>query len=1169
MKAAKGSGAKATGKRAAASKEAKAPLNEGFMKIPPSISDQFGEDFARELYDEKKINKPANTIDEKWKLLPAFLRTRGLVKQHIDSYNYLINKELRHILEANKEVRCEADPTWFLEYTDIRVGTPSVVENTMDRAITPQECRLRDLTYSAPIYVNLRYTRGRDDIINERNVCIGRIPIMLRSSQCVLHNATTELLAKYGECPLDPGGYFIIRGVEKVVLIQEQLSKNRMILELDHKGHTSASVTSSTHERKSKTAVYLANGKMYLKHNTFQEDLPIVIVMKAMGLETDQEIVQLVGSDPMYSDGIAPSIHEAAQHGVYTQEQALEFLGTRIKVFRNRKRFRPKAEEARDILAQVVLNHIPTVRFDLKLKCIYIARMLRRILQAAKDPSNLSDKDYYGNKRLEMAGQLLSLLFEDLFKQFNATLQKTADNMLSKPNRLLFDILKTIEGLEHDIITNGMASAISSGNWRLKRFKMERSGVTQVLSRLSFIAALGMMTRIQSQFEKTRKVSGPRSLQSSQWGVLCPSDTPEGESCGLVKNLALLTHVTTDQEEDPITRLAINLGVEDVLLLSGEEINSPYTYVVFLNGVIIGVHTRPKAFVENIRKLRRRGKISEYVSVFIHEEEKSINIASDGGRLCRPLIIVDDRGRPLVRNKHIDEMSKGLKTFDDFLREGLIEYLDVNEENNSRIAMYEKEIIPGESTHLEIDPLTILGVCAGLIPYPNHNQSPRNTYQCAMGKQSMGSIAYNQFNRFETLMYLLVYPHRPMAQPKQIPLIGFDRLPSGQNATVAVMSYSGYDIEDAVILNRASLDRGFGRCIILKKSTIQLKHGETLMMPPAPTVLPGGKPVRPVIDSDGYPIPGTRIMPGESYLVKSTPPTVADEMAATPGMRQPGRMSYSSHKSRNPAYIDKVLLATGDDGEQMVVKVLFRETRRPELGDKFSSRHGQKGVVGLIVGQDDMPFTDSGICPDIIMNPHGFPSRMTVGKLMELLSSKAGVNQGAIKDATVFGGDTVKAMSELLVKYGYNYSGKDYVTSGITGEGLQAYIFFGPIYYQKLKHMVSDKMHARSRGPRALLTRQPTEGRSKDGGLRLGEMERDCLIGYGASALLLERLMVSSDAFTVYTCQSCGLMGYQGWCQYCRSSLHMANLKIPYAAKLLFQELQSMNVVPRLQLEDL
>lgn len=1110
----------------------------------------------------------SNALKEKWKLLPAFLKVRGLVKQHIDSYNYLINEEIKKILEANKLVKCDSDPSFFLEYTNIWVGQPCMMEDFVERKVTPQDCRLRDITYSAPIYVGIRYTRGKDKIVLKNGVCIGRIPVMLRSERCVLSSATPEELAKMNECLLDPGGYFIVKGVEKVILIQEQLSKNRMILEIDSKQHINASVTSSTHERKSKTNIYLKNGKLYLKHNTFSEDIPIVVVLKGMGMETDQEIVQLVGSEESFVAGIAPSIHESSQLGVHTQEQALEYLGNRIRVFRNRKRFRAKSEEARDILAQVILNHIPVDRYDLKLKCIYISRMLRQILIADKDHSKLSDKDYYGNKRMEMAGQLLSLLFEDLFKQFNSNLAKQADSILSKPNRLLFDIAKSISP---DFISNGMTNAISSGNWRLKRFRMERAGVTQVLSRLSFIAALGMMTRIQSQFEKTRKISGPRALQPSQWGVLCPSDTPEGESCGLVKNLALLTHVTLDQEEDPFTRLCINLGVEDICLLSGEEINSPYTYLVYLNGVVIGVHTQPKIFVNTVRYLRRTRKISEYISVYIDEENKSIYIASDGGRLCRPLIIVEN-GNLKLTSQDIKALSESKKTFDDFLYEGVIEYIDVNEENNCHIAMYEREISE-KTTHLEIDPLTILGVCAGLIPYPNHNQSPRNTYQCAMGKQAMGAIAYNQMRRFDTLLYLLVYPQRPLVQTKQIPLIGFDRLPAGQNAMVAVMSYSGYDIEDAVILNRASLDRGFGRCMILKKSTnlIRLYPNGTYdnLAPPPPEE--GKQQKFRVLDQDGIAEPGMRIYPGDIYLNKHVPKNTGDDISVNVNIGESShRPAPQTFKGRNPVYIDKVMLSSGeDDLNQLLIKVLFRETRRPELGDKFSSRHGQKGVVGLIVNQEDFPFNLSGINPDLIMNPHGFPSRMTVGKMMELLSGKAGVLDGSFKDGTVFSGDRVVDMASILVKFGYNYTGKDVLMSGITGEPLGAYIFKGPIFYQRLKHMVADKMHARSRGPRALLTRQPTDGRSKDGGLRLGEMERDCLIGYGSSNLLLERLMISSDQFTVHTCQTCGLIGYQDWCQYCKSSLNMANLKIPYAAKLLFQELQSMNIVPRLKLENM
>lgn len=1156
------------------------------------------------------LTAPIKELKDKYELLPAFLRVRGLVRQHIDSYNYFINQEMRKIIHAkgNETVRCDTDPNFYLRYTNIYVGKPEYEEDYVKTNMTPQQCRLRDMTYSAPVTVDIEYTRGKELVVrNGRDgvgaINIGRIPLMLRSDRCILKNKSEVELAALGECPLDPGGYFIVRGTEKVILIQEQLSKNRIIIDTDSHGAVMATVTSSTHERKSKTNIVQKQGKLLLKHNAFSEDVNIVIVLRAMGVLSDQEILQLVGSAEGIATLMLPTMQHAAKEGTsvgekglsvdkrgtFTQQAALEYLASKIKGMGTRpsgpgvRRTRSRVDEVRDILANVILCHVPVMAFNFSKKVSYIAVMLRRMLCAVVDPSLIDDRDYYGNKRLELAGGLLALLFEDLFKRLNADLRRSADLHLSKANRTAqFDIAKCIRT---DMISLGLEHAISTGNWTIKRFRMERKGVTQVLSRLSFISAIGMMTRITSQFEKTRKVSGPRALQPSQWGMLCPADTPEGESCGLVKNLALMTHVTTDEEEEPIARLAHILGTEPTTLITGQELHTNNAALVFLNGSILGIHRKPLTLICALRMLRRAGKLGEFVSIYV--QHGAVNIASDNGRVCRPLIICD-QGVPKIKKEHLDKLKAGEWTFNHFLINGLLEYLDVNEENNCLIALYEHDCTP-RTTHLEVEPFSILGVVAGLIPYPHHNQSPRNTYQCAMGKQAMGNVAYNQLNRMDTLLYLLCYPQKPLLTTKTIGLIGFDKLGAGQNAVVAVMSYSGYDIEDAIVMNKASLDRGFGRCIVMRKYGTSLKKYpnrtmDRISLPAALQTAQGGEKRNPrfrVLDADGIAAVGEPLTQGEVLVHKSLPSNTRETIAAgvppSDSSYRPAPVTWKGHVGER-CVVDKVLL-TSNEESQTVVKVLVRHTRRPELGDKFSSRHGQKGVVGCIVSQQDMPFSEQGIVPDLIMNPHGFPSRMTVGKMIELLGSKAGVLTGRFHLGTAFGEPTglaskVEDISEELVEAGFSYSGKDFLHSGITGEALEAYIFMGPVYYQKLKHMVLDKMHARARGPRVVLTRQPTEGRSRDGGLRLGEMERDCLIGYGASMLLLERLMISSDEFKVHVCTHCGLLGHHdahkghAVCPLTRSGDSMATMKLPYACKLLFQELQSMNIVPRLTLAE-
>lgn len=1115
---------------------------------------------------------------DSYALISRLFEGNGIVKQHIESFNYFINNDIKHIVEANNIIDSDIDPNFFLSYMNVEIGMPNVEESMISYPITPHQCRLRDLTYSAPILVDIQYVRSRQLIV-KKGVYIGRIPIMLKSDRCVLgsYQKSIESYSKSLECPLDPGGYFIINGTEKVILIQEQLSKNRIIIEKDRKNQYAASITSATHEKKSKAYVVFKNDQYFLRHNSLIEDIPIVVAIKATGLVSDASIIELsCNNDKRLINIFSPSLEEAVKLNITTQNQALDYIGIKVKTssFNNFNHQKLSLHEsACDLLSSVIIPNIQSSPIDMHAKGIYITQIIKKLLSVALGLELCDDRDYVGNKRLELAGQLIALLFEDCFKRFNSELKRNIDKILSKQNRAQeFDAFSLMK-LQTNIITVGLERAIATGNWNVRRFKMERAGITQVLSRLSYIAALGMMTRITSQFEKTRKISGPRSLQPSQWGLLCPSDTPEGEACGLVKNLSLLAHVTTEVEfgEECISFLLYSLGVIDICNIYLYQMYK-YDGKVFLNGRIIGVTQNISKVLTTVREIRRAGLISPLISASL--TGNILNISSDNGRLCRPLILISENGEMKLTNEKIKASLLSSDPISFFTSNGCIEYVDTNEESDLNIALRLEDIKPGFTTHLEIHPFTILGAVAGIIPFPDHNQSPRNTYQCAMGKQAIGAMSYNQFERYDSLLYLLVYPQKPLAQTKTIKLINYDRLPAGQNAIVAIMSYSGYDIEDALILNRFSLDRGFGRVMVMKKSgTILKKYSDGRY----DRIVPGELDTTTnqvatrfnILDTDGIASPGEILNNGDVYINKQIP--LSNKISPKNSAFTPAPISY---KSLTSSFVDKVLLSTNDD--QVVIKTLIRQTRRPEIGDKFSSRHGQKGVCGLIVPATDMPFCDNGVSCDIIMNPHGFPSRMTIGKMLELITGKTillnrnGFNINA--DASIFsekGDSLTKYLGEQLVQAGFNYYGKDYVTSGITGEPLEAYIYFGPVYYQRLKHMVSDKMHARARGPRAILTRQPTEGRSRDGGLRMGEMERDCLIGYGSSNLIVERLMNSSDSFEVSVCSSCGIIVYKNWCNGCNSCQNVYQLNLPYACKLLFQELISMNVIPRLSLKNI
>jgi DNA-directed RNA polymerase II subunit RPB2 len=1232
--------------------------------------------------------------DVSWNIIEKYFadNPNNLVAHHLDSFNNFFSVGINKIFHENNPIRfieAEEEETnekrneclLYLGGKDgskVYFGKPVIYDDSHTHFMFPNDARLRNMTYGISIHydvdVDFIYYNGEEQMMHTETlekIYLGNFPVMIQSNMCILNKLNKEVRFNMGECRNDFGGYFIINGKEKVIIPQETFANNTIYIKKNNKLdiYSYSAEIRSVSEDASKSirtsavrivspSTFYSNNQIVVAVPNVRKPIPLFILMRALGVISDLDIIKTclldLNKNESYVDLFIPSVHDANK--IFTQETALDY----IKFFTKRGTIAGVIE----ILSDYFLPNIGELNF--LEKAYFIGLMVNKLLKVYTKVEKPTDRDNFAFKRIELSGTLVYDLFREYYliqkkdiarkideeyyyhrssyktdeEESEKVTRKDKKNVKEKGQRnekkynddSFIDLIMVNykQLFKERIVESGFKKAFK-GNWGSEAHT-KRIGVIQDLNRLSWNTFISHLRKISLPLDSSAKVVGPRLLNSSQWGLIDPIDTPDGGNIGLHKHLAISTSITIGTSMYPIIKwLRAYTSMELLLECSPEHLGN--SSKIIINGNWIGVIDKPLNLVNMLKLYRRNGIIPAFVSISFNYQKNEINIYTDAGRLSRPIYYVENGNISFNRPNVLDLLSSGKISWEQIMtgflpksdanfsiksnitydlnelygdiggdsldkinttlqeNQSIVDYIDTAESESAMIATKEEDFNNNNYyTHMEIDPSLILGVMGNQIIYPEHNPVTRNSFSCGQSKQAVSVYHSNYQMRIDKMGVVLNYGQTPLIKSRYLEYINNEEQPYGINAIVAIMCYTGYNVEDAILINAGSVSRGIFRTTYFSMYESREESAKI-------SGLSNSKFAN--IEKNNV----IRTKPGFDYSQLDNYGMISENLPLTDKTVVIGKIVSNPEdknlwidasvmpKKGQLGFVDKSFITQGEEGTN-IAKVRIREERIPAIGDKMASRAGQKGTLGLIIPEEDMPFAADGTRPDLIINPHAIPSRMTIGQIVESLFGKACVTYGGFGDCTAFQvkGSNYSVYGPMLTKAGFHSSGKQLLYNGMTGAQIESDIFMGPTYYMRLKHMVKDKINYRARGPNTSLTRQPVQGRANDGGLRIGEMERDGVLAHGMSYFLNESFMVRGDEYKIAVCNKTGSVSIYNNAKNLffslfadgpinfhtnpNGELNIKNvskfgrsfsiLKIPYSLKLLMQELAVLNIQIRI-----